>query len=934
MGLGLMPRRHHAIASWPAIVFAGLLAWLCLALPASAQDPLRGVALVIGNGDYEHLPKLPNPASDAQAIEALLDRLGFEIVATTDRDVRRLRRDLEDFVEDAEGADVAVLYYAGHGIEAGGQSFLVPVDADLAALDDAGERLVPLADIVAALQAKVPVTIVLLDACRTNPFPPGARLKSSTEAAPVPIAAAGLDVARGALPLAGKTADGRDNLGTVIGFAAAPGQPALDGAPDGNSPYAAALLKHFDSLSVEEFGTVMRLVAEEVYLRTAGRQRPWVNESLRRLLYFGAGSVARAGDQSDILAERRRLLLTIAALPEKNRERVEAVATAASVPMDALYGMLKALGAEAPAEPAELEKLLRSQTEALKARLAELAELRRQSDILHRADPKIARLSELIDEAIAEGALETARRLHEEAKARAREIVPALKRTESEAGNQLAGLAETFARSGEDNFLAFDYAAAAADFIEAFFLVERWDDKLAWRYIDRHMVALTRHADFLGRETHLVQAVTAGSTALLRAQAFPTRLEWAATQSHLGRALFLLGLRRTGTVELEQAVGAYRSALEEFSPRRNEMPLDWAAAQRGMAEALYLVGKRRYEAAPLHEAVAALKASLEVYSRERHAAEWATIQNDLGRMLDALNLEVGGTAYLDEAIAAFEAVQLEWTPERDQANWAVAQGNKAGVLRVLGEAQAGTAGLEKAAEAYRAAMAGSRSDFDHARAENGLGNVLRILGIREENPERFVEAIAAHRSALAVYRLDDPTKNDPIRRATIRLGLGRALFELSRHVSHDGPLDEAITAFSDAAGVFQNHRPGYALSWAQAETNLGGALAVRGMRSTGTTDLEAALAAWRNALSEHTRERYPVDFAWAEYNIGLVLIEIGRRNMLSEPVREGKAALQQSWDTYEANGYPDYDADFIERLADADRLVEVIDNGERARRPK
>ena len=85
------------------------------------------------------------------------------------------------FLEDAEGADVALLYYAGHGIEAGGENFLVPVDADLSALDAARDRLVPLAAFVDRLRATVPVAIVMLDACRDNPFP-GARWSGSRPA--------------------------------------------------------------------------------------------------------------------------------------------------------------------------------------------------------------------------------------------------------------------------------------------------------------------------------------------------------------------------------------------------------------------------------------------------------------------------------------------------------------------------------------------------------------------------------------------------------------------------------------------------------------------------------------------------------------------------------------------------------------------------------
>ena len=138
---------------------------------AEEGKPLKGVALIIGNGDYEHLPALANPANDARAIEELFDALGFDTSVVADRDARQLKRDLEGFAEDAEGADVALLYYSGHGIEAGGENYLVPVDADMTALDAAAERLVPLSAFIDKLKATVPVTIVLLDACRNNPFP-------------------------------------------------------------------------------------------------------------------------------------------------------------------------------------------------------------------------------------------------------------------------------------------------------------------------------------------------------------------------------------------------------------------------------------------------------------------------------------------------------------------------------------------------------------------------------------------------------------------------------------------------------------------------------------------------------------------------------------------------------------------------------------------
>ncbi|MDP3895366.1 MAG: caspase family protein, partial [Mesorhizobium sp.] len=185
---------------WVAILLA--LLWLeGWPAPAIAADTLRGVALVIGNGAYEHLTPLANPETDARAIEDMLDDLGFETFDARDADAKKLRRAIERFVEDAEGADVAVVYYAGHGIEARGENFLVPVDADISALDAAGERLVPLSALMAKLRAAVPVTIILLDACRDNPFPPGSTVRLSADAAPAAVGAGGLGETRGVTPL-------------------------------------------------------------------------------------------------------------------------------------------------------------------------------------------------------------------------------------------------------------------------------------------------------------------------------------------------------------------------------------------------------------------------------------------------------------------------------------------------------------------------------------------------------------------------------------------------------------------------------------------------------------------------------------------------------------------------------------------------------------
>ncbi|KAB2948155.1 MAG: caspase family protein, partial [Rhizobiaceae bacterium] len=185
---GFRLRDRAKAGIWRALALVVLFA-LALVPPARAEEAkaLRGVALVIGQSAYAHLPPLANPEGDAAAIEDLFGRLGFETTDARNTDARKLRRTLQRFAEDAEGADVAIVYYAGHGIEGGGENFLVPVDADLAALDDAGERLVPLTAFLAELRATVPLSIVMLDACRDNPFPPGALLRREPGAEPAAI---------------------------------------------------------------------------------------------------------------------------------------------------------------------------------------------------------------------------------------------------------------------------------------------------------------------------------------------------------------------------------------------------------------------------------------------------------------------------------------------------------------------------------------------------------------------------------------------------------------------------------------------------------------------------------------------------------------------------------------------------------------------------
>ena len=524
-------------ASRRLLAAAVAFALLALAAPAADDKPMRGVALIVGNGDYEHLTPLANPKSDAEAIEDLFDDLGFETFDARDADARKLRRSIERFIEDAEGADIAVVYYAGHGIEAGGENYLVPVDADIASLDDAGAKLVPLNDFLKQLREAVPMSIMLLDACRNNPFPPGALVRVTPDAQPQPLAAAGLGETRAVTLFrdkAGKSARAAqtdDSLGTLIGFAAEPGATALDGDPGSNSPYAAAVLRHVPAMAGEEIGTVMRMVAEEVYLKTDGRQRPWVNENLRRLIYLGAAPAPVEGAEGDILRERRQLLVNIAALPDPERRKVETVAREGGVTMDSVYGMLRALGDDAPKDPARLEALLREQVSKIKQLESERAAIKS-------TDPEITRLAGLADQAMAEGALNTAIDLHDQAKSRVREVEKSVDDAEADIRARRLEFADVFARSGEANFAAFNYEESAHDYEEAFRQAERWDDFAAWSYRGNQAKSLSESGWKGGATENLRKAADLAREVVRLSERLEERGYWALSQTFYRREMW------------------------------------------------------------------------------------------------------------------------------------------------------------------------------------------------------------------------------------------------------------------------------------------------------------------------------------------------------------------------------------------------------------
>lgn len=240
-----------------AIVLRSLMAVACLAGLIASAHAERRLALVVGVSHYDHVPTLKNSLNDASDMAAALRDIGFDVTEIRDPDQKAMSDGIAAFSRKLPGTDVAAFYYSGHAIQVGERNFLIPRDADLELPSDVALRTLDLNAVIAGMETSARVRIVLLDACRDNPFQGLAGMRS--------IATRGLQPVQA-------------GVGTFIAFATAPGTVAADG--DGrNSPFAGALLKHIRTpgLDVHE---LLRDVRSDVYAATAGRQVPWDHSSL------------------------------------------------------------------------------------------------------------------------------------------------------------------------------------------------------------------------------------------------------------------------------------------------------------------------------------------------------------------------------------------------------------------------------------------------------------------------------------------------------------------------------------------------------------------------------------------------------------------------------------------------------------------------------
>ena len=523
------------------------------------------------------------------------------------------------------------------------------------------------------------------------------RLDAGT--APVPVAEGGLGTPRGVVLDRRRTTTKADGLGAVIGYAAAPGQVALDGDAGGNSPYAAALLKHLPA-SGFAFSDVMTMVTEEVYLKTGARQLPWTNASLRRLLYFGGSpDQAEDGDQALIRGERRKLLAYhLDASATSQRQQVVAKARQDGVPMDALFAMLRAVGADTPQDPEQLAKLLADQSVRLKSLLDE-----RQT--LEPADPEIARLSGLANEAVGEGALETAIVFRERAKERVAALSSTVDQAEDDLRPSASSLPPSSPTAAKPMRSPMTTQRAAEDFAKAYEQVARWDDALALRYKLKEARALSDLGYYKADE----DGEPAGDRSLSSGRCVGSR------RQEPGR------MGRQPERACHGASGQSASARQERAS--STRPLD---PQEPRSQLPALAGKPE---------------------------QTAQLEADLSLVLMTIGMREPGTELLEESAA-----------ERRQALKVKTRGRRA--LRVGAAAEPSRLGPVHARHSRavdrprrgsgdrlprRARGLDTRRDpLAWANAENNLGLAIGQIGTREPTSDRLEEAVGLLKQALEV----------------------------------------------------------------------------------------------------------------------------------------------------------------------------------------
>ncbi len=308
---------------WRRWIVLGLMLQAFAILPAAAA---KRVALVIGNAAYQQAGALTNPVNDAADMAKALTEAGFDVVLGLDLDRRAFDGKLRDFARMLDGADTAILFYAGHGLQVAGHNYLVPVDAGLSTERDLDFEAISLDFVLRQMEVgrEGKTSIVFLDACRNNPLARNLARSMGTRSAAV---GQGL-------------AEVQTGVGTFIAYSTQPGNVALDGAGR-NSPFTSALAAHVTEAG-KNLTSIMIEVRNDVLRTTDGRQVPWDHSALTSDFFF-QGQPEAAPAPALPAAEQEIIQARLRAIEEQVKSKSDRIQTLALVKVEQLKERVRQL---------------------------------------------------------------------------------------------------------------------------------------------------------------------------------------------------------------------------------------------------------------------------------------------------------------------------------------------------------------------------------------------------------------------------------------------------------------------------------------------------------------------------------------------------------------------------------------------------------------
>ena len=338
-----------------------LLALLLLMAPAQTETRAEDrVALVFGMAAYQNVTALKNTVNDATALARTLEQIGFRVDVQMDATREETLAALDKFAFEAETADIALIYYAGHGVSVQGTTFLIPVDAKVLQARDIVAASVTMDQMLAAVDGARKMSVVILDSCRDNPFPDVIDLRDP-------------EVAKGLTTGSGGLAPPSPERGTLVAYAARDGEVALDGT-GANSPFNIALRDNMVKPNLE-ISLLFRQVRDEVLAATGNRQEPTVYGSLPGEPFYLTADADAAGSSEPGVEELAVAWQRVVAADRANLEKSAAAGDSRSLVGLALAKLDRQSTDYAPQEAqALLEQAVAAGDPDAKYRLAKVLE--------------------------------------------------------------------------------------------------------------------------------------------------------------------------------------------------------------------------------------------------------------------------------------------------------------------------------------------------------------------------------------------------------------------------------------------------------------------------------------------------------------------------------------------------------------------------------